>query len=181
MDMKKQILVSLPTLGDNNFRKSIVYVDEHNGDGAHGWILNKELEQRVSVKLRKSMQLAINAPIYYGGPVEINQVYVMHSSDIILPTSIELQDNLIVTRDKQIINLFNNNQFPQYWRIVVGHCSWGAGQLESEMFGSRTLGKSLWTNLPYREELIWNVHPNNQWEQGIEMSANQKVNDYLNF
>ena len=97
MNMERQMLISLPTLGDNNFKKSIVYIDEHNGDGAHGWIINKELEQRVSVKLRKSMQLAINAPIYYGGPVEINQVYVIHSNDIILPSSIELQNNLIMT------------------------------------------------------------------------------------
>jgi putative transcriptional regulator len=181
MNMERQMLISLPTLGDSNFRKGIVYIDEHNGDGAHGWIINKELEQRVSVKLRKSMQLAINAPIYYGGPVEINQVYVIHSNDIILPSSIELQNNLIMTRDKQIINLFNNNQFPQHWKIIVGHCSWGAGQLESELFGSRTMGKSLWTDIPYNEQLIWNVPTQHSWEKGIEMSANQKVNDYLNF
>ena len=47
MNMEKQILVSLPNLVESNFKKSIVYVDQHDGDGAHGWILNKELDQRA--------------------------------------------------------------------------------------------------------------------------------------
>ena len=181
MNMEKQILVSLPTLAENNFKKSIVYVDQHDGDGAHGWILNKELDQRVGLKLRKSMNLTINAPVYYGGPVDINQVFIIHSNDLKIQPSSELNDNFCVTRDKQLIDMFNNNNFPQYWRIVVGHCSWGAGQLESELLGSRTMGKSLWTNCPFTQALMWNIAPNNQWERGIEMSAKARVKDYLNF
>ncbi len=70
MNMSQQFLVSLPMLGDSNFFKSVVYVENHDGDGAKGWIVNKELDNRVAVRLRKSIQLGINAPIYYGGPVK---------------------------------------------------------------------------------------------------------------
>ena len=84
MNYKKQFLASLPQLADGNFNESIVYIDNHDGDGARGWIVNKELDARVAVRLRKSIQLGINAPIYYGGPVEVNQCYVLHSIDIML-------------------------------------------------------------------------------------------------
>ena len=50
MNYKQQYLASLPSLADNNFNKSIVYVDNHDGDGARGWIINKELDNRVSVR-----------------------------------------------------------------------------------------------------------------------------------
>ena len=55
--MSQQFLVSLPMLGDSNFFKSVVYVENHDGDGAKGWIVNKELDNRVAVRLRKSIQL----------------------------------------------------------------------------------------------------------------------------
>jgi putative transcriptional regulator len=180
MNFNKQMLVSLPPLMDNNFQKSVVYLDSHDGDGAKGWIINKELENRVSVRLRKSIQLAINAPIFYGGPVDINSAFVLHSPDIRVPSTVLLNEELCVTRDKEMVAQLNQNHCPRYFRIVIGRCSWGAGQLESEMLGSRTNGKTLWTSCPYDPKYFWMV-PNEQWEKGIERSANSKVTNYLNF
>lgn len=181
MIMKQQFLLSLPNLTDGNFNKSLVYVDNHDGDGAKGWIVNKELDNRISVRLRKSIQLALNAPIYYGGPVEVNQAFVLHSEDVKIKQTVQLNDNLCVTRDKQIITMLNNGDHPEHWRIVIGCSSWGAGQLESEMLGSRTGGKGMWINCPYNQDLMWDVLADNQWERGIEYSATKKVENYLNF
>ena len=49
---------------DTNFRNSLVYIQKHSGDGAKGWVINKEVEPRVAVKLRKSIQLGVVCPIY---------------------------------------------------------------------------------------------------------------------
>jgi len=45
MNMSQQFLVSLPMLGDSNFFKSVVYVENHDGDGAKGWIVNTTRQQ----------------------------------------------------------------------------------------------------------------------------------------
>ena len=181
MNYKQQYLASLPSLADNNFNKSIVYVDNHDGDGARGWIINKELDNRVSVRLRKRIQLGSNSPIYYGGPVEVNQCFVLHSIDIMLAQSSQINDNLAVTREKTIIQMFNENKYPAFYRIIIGCSSWGPGQLEGEMLGSRTNGRSMWTNFPYTEDFMWQVPHAEQWNKGIELSANAKVTNYLNF
>ena len=181
MNMKQQFLASLPTLQDGNFMQSVIYVDNHDGDGAKGWIINKELDSRVAVRLRKSIQLGINAPIFYGGPVEVNQCYVLHSSDIMLAQTMKINDNLCVTRDKSFIIMLNEKKFPQYYRIVLGCSSWGPGQLESELLGSRTGGKSSWTGFSYDKDFMWTCPANEQWNKGIENSANQKVSSYLKF
>ena len=181
MNYKKQFLASLPQLADGNFNESIVYIDNHDGDGARGWIINKELDARVAVRLRKSIQLGINSPIYYGGPVEVNQCFVLHSIDIMLAQSVQINQNLAVTRDKNLITMLNENKFPKFYRIIIGCASWAPGQLESEMLGSRTGGRSMWTSFPYTEDFMWNNQPVNQWNCGIEASANAKVTNYLNF
>tara|TARA_B100001094_G_C17670525_1_gene548532 strand:- start:23 stop:568 length:546 start_codon:yes stop_codon:yes gene_type:complete len=181
MNYKQQFLASLPSLGDGNFNQSIVYVDNHDGDGAKGWIVNKELDSRVSVRLRKSIQLGINVPIYYGGPVEVNQCYVLHTVDIMIAQSTQINDNLAVTRDKNFITMLNENRFPQHYRIIIGCASWAPGQIESEMLGSRTGGRSMWTSFPYTEEFMWNSPASEQWNAGIESSAKTKVTNYLNF
>ena len=38
-----------------------------------------------------------------------------------------------MTRDKKMIQMLNNNDFPNFWRVLIGNCTWGPGQLESEL------------------------------------------------
>ena len=98
-----------------------------------------------------------------------------------LAQSMQINQNLAVTRDKNFITMLNENKFPKFYRIIIGCASWAPGQIESEMLGSRTGGRSMWTNFPYTEDFMWNNQPVNQWNAGIEASANAKVTNYLNF
>ena len=168
-------------MGDGNFYKSLVYVDTHNGDGARGWIVNKELEARIAQKLRVGMKLNGQLPIYYGGPVDVNSVFILHTPDVIIHSTQQINTELCVTRDKQMIEMFNVDQYPKKWKIVVGHSSWGAGQLESEMLGSRTRGKTMWGNVKYSSALMWSTDTVLQWQQAIEQSAVEKTAGLLKF
>ena len=182
LNTNASFLLSLPTMHDNNFRSSIVYIHKHSGDGANGWVINKELEQRVASKLRKTIQLGVVCPIYYGGPVDVTQVYILHSADKqIADHTIHLNENLCVTRDKQMIKMLNDNQFPNFWRVMIGNCTWGPGQLESELLGSRTDGRSMWNTLPYSHELMWDTAPSQQWDSGVKKIASMMTKSYLNF
>ena len=71
-----------------------------------------------------------------------------------LAQSMKINENLCVTRDKAIITALNENRFPEFYRIIIGCSSWGPGQLESELLGSRTNGNSMWCNFPYTEDYI---------------------------
>tara|TARA_R110000868_G_scaffold397309_1_gene669939 strand:+ start:36 stop:581 length:546 start_codon:yes stop_codon:yes gene_type:complete len=181
MSYTKNLLVSLPSVVDHSFNKSVIYVKNHNGDGANGWIMNKQLDDNIAVNLRKGMKLQVNVPIYYGGPVNISSAFVLHSNDFHIPQTVPLTDTLSLTRDKAIINIFNIGQFPKNWKIIVGESSWGAGQLESEIFGSRSNGVSNWITLPFNTDLIWNTNFNDMWDTGIRTYAMQLTNTVLNF
>ena len=45
---KGRILISEPFLSDNYFRRSIVYLTEHNEEGSLGFVLNKPLELHIN-------------------------------------------------------------------------------------------------------------------------------------
>ena len=182
MNTGENFLLSLPNMGDNNFRSAVVYVEKHNGDGAKGWVINKELDSRIAVRLRKSIQLGVVCPIFYGGPVQSNQVYVLHSDDVVIPdATIQLNDNLCMTRDKIMVARLNQQLFPNYWKVVVGCCTWGAGQLESEILGSRTNGHGMWNSIPFDSKMMWETTAKDQWELGLDKSASIMTKNYLNF
>ena len=67
----------------------------------------------------------------------------------------------------------NIGQFPEFWKVIVGRSSWGAGQLESEILGSRNNGISNWMYLDYTPQLMWDTLPSKQWKTAIELGAQE--------
>lgn len=181
MDLTNQFLVSMPTMRDFSFSKTVIYMNEYSLNGASGWIVNRQLDSQVSERLRKGMNLQKNVPLFYGGPVEVNHAYVIHTNDFKIPSTVQLNDTLSVTRDKAIINVLNLGQFPEYWRIIVGHSQWSPGQLEDEMVGLSRGGRSSWTHCPYSDQLMWNTLPARQWDTGIQTAAENLTEKFLNF
>ena len=180
MNLSNKFLISMPTLRDISFNKTVIYMNEHSLNGASGWVINRQLDSTISERLRKGMQLNKSVPLYYGGPVDVTHAYVLHTNDFKIPSTVVLNDTLSVTRDKAIINVFNLGQFPEYWRIVIGHSSWSPGQLEDECIGINNNGKSSWTHCDFSDKLMWNTMPAKQWDTGIQMSAESMTNRFLN-
>ena len=44
--LKNHCLISVPHMADTLFEKSVIYICEHNDDGAMGLIINKSLSQK---------------------------------------------------------------------------------------------------------------------------------------
>lgn len=179
MNCTNKFLVSLPILQDFSFKRSLVYVDEHTGNGAHGYIINKIIDEKISQNLRKGMGLDLQVPIYYGGPLDLNNVSIIHTSDVLIPTSDKLTDNLWITQDKSILQKLNSGLIPEKWKLIVGHSSWGAGQLESEVLGSRTGGISSWAITNYDSSLFWEEKDMTKWNTGLKRAVEEKTNELL--
>ena len=43
--LKNQILISMPHMSDPYFSKSVIYICEHNKEGAMGIIINKQFKE----------------------------------------------------------------------------------------------------------------------------------------
>ncbi|MBP9752860.1 MAG: YqgE/AlgH family protein, partial [Proteobacteria bacterium] len=80
------ILIAMPLITESRFEQSIVFVCGHDANGAIGLILNKPLPSVYLSELFK--QLEINSspllnhiPLSFGGPIEMNRGFVLHSLD----------------------------------------------------------------------------------------------------
>ena len=66
----RQALIASPALVDPNFARTVVFITEHNDDGAMGIVLNRPSETSVESVVPELAEIAGGEPIYVGGPVQ---------------------------------------------------------------------------------------------------------------
>jgi putative transcriptional regulator len=128
---RNKFLVAMPSLQDNVFTQSVVYVAEHNTiGGAIGVIINKNLptaaQQLISgLNFAEYNEQWARIPFYFGGPVELKNGFILH-------VSTEHQSEFTLTGDRQKIHLLAENNV-QPLLFTAGYCFWDSLQLEYEV------------------------------------------------
>ena len=74
---KGRLLLAEPFMEDTYFKRSVVFLTEHNEEGAFGFILNKPLEITVNDVLKDFPDFF--APVFMGGPVQSDSLFYIHT------------------------------------------------------------------------------------------------------
>ncbi len=125
-----QFLVASPNLGDGNFFRSVVYMVQHDDEGALGLILNRPVSQVLSDVLEDTEEFSAGAhsPIYHGGTVP-GPLIALHTD--VTCSEDEIMPGLYFSAQPfQIRKLAAQNQHP--FRVFYGYSGWCGGQLEQE-------------------------------------------------
>src|SRR5437667_5917864 len=73
-----QLLIASPAILDPNFRRTVVFLTAHTGEGAVGLILNRPSETTVGEAVPQVGTLTgADEPVYVGGPVNPNGVAML--------------------------------------------------------------------------------------------------------
>jgi putative transcriptional regulator len=116
---KGRILISEPFLGDHYFRRSIVYLTEHNKEGSMGFVLNKPLEINISEIVDGFPDTPF--PISVGGPVSNNTVHYIHTLGSLVPESVEVTDGIWWGGDfDQLKQLIANGSVQPHQSLLPG-------------------------------------------------------------
>ena len=185
-----QILIAQPKCVTNFFARSTILVIAHTNQGAWGVITN-----RVFNKLESGLEVVMNQagieysadqpePLYVGGPVETNRIHVIHSMDWFSSgTQIVRGDYLCgigVTSDLSILAAIANNQGPEHYRVAIGMCAWGPGQLEGEMAGIPPwLPEHRWLSVPATIENVFEFEESFQWQNAISEAASDATKEWF--
>ncbi len=85
INLTHHFLIAMPSLEDETFAKSVVYVCEHSERGAMGLVINKPSElsmeglfEKVDLPLHR--QDLMSAPVLQGGPVHTERGFVLHDA-----------------------------------------------------------------------------------------------------
>ncbi len=159
INLTNQFLIAMPGMVDGNFAKAVVYLWEHSERGAMGLVINKPIDLKLKALFAK-VDLAldrddlVDAPVYFGGPVETERGFVLHEpmgEDARFGSSIAVPGGLAMTTSKDVLEAIAKGTGPKRVMVTLGYSGWGAGQLEDE------LGRNGWLNVDASSEVIFNT------------------------
>lgn len=128
-----RVLISQPGLMDQNFKRSVIVLVEHNDKGTIGFVLNAIVDIQLSDLVPELPSFP--ALVSVGGPVEPNSIHFIHTLGNVIPNSIEIADGLYWGTDFAAMkSLVEQNKITsRQIRFFLGYSGWGESQLDDEL------------------------------------------------
>ena len=132
-----KFLVASPSLQESCFTRAVIYMCSHNESGAMGVIVNYPVENvgidDIMEQLNIETTASRNLPVHFGGPVESNRGFIIHSDEFSANGAIFNHDGLTVTSNADVLQAIAKGDGPKHGLLALGYAGWSAGQLEAEM------------------------------------------------
>lgn len=130
---KGDLLISEPNIiGDESFSRSVVLLTEYSEDGVVGFILNKPLEYTLKDLIP---EIEIDIPVYQGGPVEMDNLYFLHSIPNLIPNSHLIVDDIYWGGDFHKVHELIQDEVitGDGIKFFLGYSGWHKDQLSQEI------------------------------------------------
>lgn len=159
---------------DPNFFQTVVLILEHNKEGAFGLVVNRRSRLLLAdIMPQFDSQHGAATPIYVGGPVQQEYLFVLHSD---MPESHSSSESIMqpvpgVTFEpafSHVEYLFQTESWagipaddrPRI-HLFLGYSGWAPGQLEKEMrMGS-------WMIHPATPRIVFHPNPEQGWKDAL--------------
>jgi putative transcriptional regulator len=141
LNLANHFLIAMPSMEDPVFGGTVVYVCEHNDKGVLGVVINKPTDMtmdvlfdRIDLTLSEGIKNSVcSAPIMFGGPVQDDRGFVLHSPSGRYSSSLEVTDQVAFTTSIDVLEAVANGEGPQRMLVSIGYAGWSPGQLEEEI------------------------------------------------
>ena len=134
--LQGKFLISSPNINDSIFKKSLIYIISDNEDGSMGIIVNKPANKvNLTSLLGKNIKDSNLQPqVYYGGPVELDKGFILHTNDYKNDKNhIKLDNGLILSNDFSTIKKIILGSGPSKSILALGYTGWSSFQLHTEL------------------------------------------------
>ena len=133
-----RFLVAAPSMPDERFQKSVVFICKHDGDGALGIIVNNKVDDLPLSQVYKQLEIDVpetseDQPVLFGGPVETSRGLVLHSADYTRKETLLIDGGMALTSSVEILRDMAGGSGPKQAWLALGHSGWAPGQLDREM------------------------------------------------
>jgi putative transcriptional regulator len=121
---------------DPLFKKTVIFICEHDKHGAMGLIINKEINKKDVLFSNQEndkglIQVLNKNNLFIGGPVLTDRILFLHTNKNI-DESISINKEVSVSSDIDTLKSMVNTNNQQY-KLFLGHSGWSKGQLEREI------------------------------------------------
>ena len=164
-----KLIAAMPAMSDPRFKRSVICICAHNEDGAIGIIINKIIESLSFSKIIRQLKLKKNKVkkyyterIYFGGPVETERGFILHSSDYSSENSTSINTEISMTASTEILQALIDGNGPNKSIVALGYAGWGPGQLDTE------IRSNSWLSVQSDPELIFSDKTADKWDMALE-------------
>jgi putative transcriptional regulator len=168
--LTNQFLIAMPGMLDEGFKGAVIYMCEHNENGALGLIINRPMAMTLGnlfekVDLSPPKDILADRPVFYGGPVQPERGFVLHepldaagnhyNATMIVPGGLEM------TTSRDVLEALSNGAGPKRVFVTLGYSGWAAGQLEEE------IGRNGWLTVDATHEIIFDTPVELRYERAL--------------
>lgn len=162
------LLTAMPFIMESRFEHSIIFICGHDAKGAIGLMMNKPLPSVYLPELLKQLKISKieidpKTPLYFGGPLEMNRGFVLHTLDYTTNNTVVINMDFGVTATLDILRAIGGGKGPKKYRISLGYTGWSEGQLEQEIQNSH------WLVNQAPADLIFNTRSDKQWHKSLDL------------
>jgi putative transcriptional regulator len=168
LSLANQFLIAMPNMADPIFARALVYLCEHGEHGAMGLIINKpsgialaQLFDQIDLPLQNKNIAATQ--VLFGGPVQPDRGFVLHSPVSDWQSSLVITDELMLTTSKDVLSAVSEGKGPERIVVTLGYAGWSSGQLEDE------IANNAWLTAPCDPDIIFSVPAEERFDAAMAL------------
>lgn len=134
-----------------------------------GLIVNKPADGVVLGDLLEQLEMggeassAATLPVRFGGPVETQRGFVLHSPDYESDvSSLKVSGGFSMTATLDVLEDIAQGKGPRDLLVLLGYAGWGPGQLESE------IAMNGWLTAEASPELVFTLADDSKWGAALK-------------
>ena len=175
INFTNQFLIAMPSAREGTFAGTVIYMCEHNDNGALGLVINKPIDIKLK-NLFEKVELSLDRddlaelPVYFGGPVQTERGFVLHEQISLegqdgspYNSSLKIEGGLEMTTSKDVLEAISSGAGPKKVLVTLGYSGWAAGQLEDEM------SRNGWINVDAEPGIIFDTPVGQRYDKALSL------------
>ena len=167
-----RVLVASEHMPDPRFQETVIYLVDHDENGAFGLIVNKPIStapmegllDRLGIDLDDKGLDAVRGgsiTLHYGGPVQPEIGFLLHSAEYATRGTRVLSRAFALTTNLRALVDVAFGHGPRRGLLIFGYSGWGPSQLENE------LARGDWAVIEADPDLVLGTDHETKWRRSL--------------
>lgn len=168
INLTDHFLIAMPAMEDPYFSRSLIYIAEHNDQGALGVMVNRPIDMTLAalfqrIELPFETERLANQPVFFGGPVQTDRGFVLHRPVGTWKSTLAVNAEIGLTTSRDVLQSVGQDGVPSDMVITLGYSGWGSGQLEHE------IAQNAWLTVPADPRILFELPYEERLPSALEL------------